>query len=186
VIAAPIGNSGGQLTRGFCFDLILKAWVIVDFPFPLGCIAQVQPVTSNPLTLLGGFNDGCLQRWQAGDVQWYTGISASQANVSWSARVNTIASQDSGQRIYVRRMTLVGSASSGAGNSITVSIMTPGRTIAPQSYTIGPNNDFEIFTDVGLTALRFDAIITGNVCMDFHGLSWHTEPRPIGVPLAAI
>ena len=189
ILAAPIGNSGGQLTRGFCFDLILKAWCIVDFPFGLGSIAQVQPVTSNPLTILGGFNDGCLQRWQAGDAEWYTGIPASQTDVVWSARINTMSSQDSGQRLYVRRITIVGAATGESpeiGDTITVTMRQAETVLGSRTYPITAGTDFEIFTDVGITGLRFDATISGNAQMDLHGLTWQIEPRPAGVPLAAV
>jgi hypothetical protein len=111
-IAIPIGNSGGQLTRMMLYDLILKCWAApVDLPFPIGCMAQVQPVTSNPLTILGGFNDGALQRWQAGDVQWYTGGGASQIEVAWSVRTVTMASQNSSQRIWARKLMIRGTGS---------------------------------------------------------------------------
>jgi hypothetical protein len=178
-VACPIGtNSLGQLTRIFCYDLVLKAWAIVDLPFAISCMAQVQPSTSTPITLLGGYLDGCLQRWQSGDVQWYTGGFLAQ-NVSWSFRTLTIASQNSDQRIYLRRLALRGTNSGAAG---TISVQT-NRDRYPQllvNYPIKATRDFDIFSDIGLTGLRFDSIISGSVHTEIDGATWHLEPRPIG------
>jgi hypothetical protein len=71
----PIGNSGGALTRGLIYDMVMKTWSIVDMPFSINCVYQARPVASNPITLFGGFQDGLLHRWQGGDVQWLQGAS---------------------------------------------------------------------------------------------------------------
>jgi hypothetical protein len=185
-VAIPIGNSGGQLNRMMLYDLILKCWAApVDLPFPIGCMVQVQPVTSNPLTIIGGFNDGCLQRWQAGDNQWYTGGGASQILVTWSLRTITIASQASSQRIWARKI-MVRGTNTGSSGIITVQ---PRRSTVPQAavnYTIPGNGDFDLFADVGLTGVRFDAVISGNVDITIDGIDWAVEPRPFGVPVQAV
>src|SRR5579863_6277821 len=185
-VAIPIGNSGGKLTRMMLYDLILKCWAApVDLPFPIGSMAQVQPVTSNPLTIIGGFNDGCLQRWQAGDNQWYTGGGVSQTPVTWLLRSITIASQSSSQRIWVRKL-MVRGTNTGSSGTITVQ---PRRSAVAQTavnYTIPGNGDFDLFADVGLTGLRFDAIISGNVDITIDGIDWAVEPRPFGVPVQAV
>ena len=69
----PIGNSGGTLTRGLVYDMVMRVWGVVDLPFSISCIYQARPVASNPITLFGGFQDGLLHRWQGGDVQWLQG-----------------------------------------------------------------------------------------------------------------
>jgi hypothetical protein len=185
-VAIPIGNSGGKLTRMMLYDLILKCWAApVDLPFPIGSMAQVQPVTSNPLTILGGFNDGVLQRWQAGDNQWYTGGGVSQVPVVWSLRTITVASQASSQRIWARKL-MVRGTNTGSSGIITVQ---PRRSTVPQAavnYTIPGNGDFDLFADVGLTGVRFDAIISGNVDITIDGIDWAVEPRPFGVPVQAV
>ena len=185
-MAAPIGNSGGQLTRIFLFDLILKCWAAnVDLPFPIGCMSQVQPVTSNPLTIIGGFNDGALQRWQAGDVQWYTGGGNSAVAVAWSKRTITIAAQDSSQRVWARRLIIRGT-NAGASGKITVQPRVSAVAQAAVQYRIPGNGDFDLFADVGLTGLRFDADISGTVHVEIDGETWNIEPRPSGVPLQAV
>ena len=180
--AMPIGTSNGQLTRLFCFDLILKGWDNVDTPFALGSIAQVRAETTNPLTIFGGFNDGALQRWQAGDVQWYTGAAGGKnVNVSWSFRTLTVASSDTDQRVYVRRFVLTGT-NTGPGGTITIAVNQSG-VLQPQtlSFSIPANSDFDIDFPVQLTGKRFDCIIYSNLQVEVDGAAWESEARPAGV-----
>jgi len=189
-IAIPIGNSGGQLTRMMLYDLILKCWAApVDLPFPIGSMAQVQPVTSNPLTIIGGFNDGCLQRWQAGDVQWYTGAGAGQIEVAWSVRSVTMASQNSSQRIWARKLMLRGTGSNVDTDPtivINVQIRSSGIVQSSINYTASNQGDFDIDAVVGLTGVRFDAVISGTDHIEIDGWDWMVEPRPIGVVVSAV
>jgi hypothetical protein len=185
-IAIPIGNSGGQLTRIMLYDLILKCWAApVDLPFPIGTMSQVQPVTSNPLTIIGGFNDGALQRWQTGDEQWYTGGGAAQVPVLWSLRTITIASQSSSQRIWARKL-IVRGTNGGSAGTITVQPRMSAVAQAAVKYAIPGNGDFDLFADIGLTGLRFDAVISGIVDVEIDGIDFAIEPRPFGVPVQAV
>ena len=106
----PIGSSGGALTRALCFDLVLKGWSIIDLPFPVSTTLQAQGVSSNPVTLFGSFSDGTLQRWQAGDVEWATSSSGSStpAPIAYMVRTPIIASKDPEERIYCRRVNVLG------------------------------------------------------------------------------
>jgi hypothetical protein len=188
--AMPIGNSNGQLTRMMAYDLVLKAWAApVDLPFAIGCMAQVQPVTSNPLTILGGFSDGCLQRWQAGDIQWYTGDIIANQEVAWSLRTVTVASQNSSQRLWARKMIVRGTGSNSDTDPysvINVQIRQSGVVKSSVNYKISNQGDFDLFADIGLTGLRFDAIISGDDHLELDGIDWAVEPRPFGVPVSAV
>lgn len=189
-VAIPIGNSGGKLTRIMLYDLILKCWAApVDLAFAIGSMAQVQPVTSNPLTIIGGFSDGCLQRWQAGDVLWYTGGGASQIEVAWSVRSVTMASQNSSQRIWVRKLMLRGTGSNVDTDPfivINVSFRSSGVVVTSVNYTASNQGDFDIDAALGLTGVRFDAIISGTDHIEIDGWDWAVEPRPFGVPVGIV
>lgn len=183
--AMPVGNSGGQLTQIMLYDLVLKAWAApVNLPFAIGCMEQVQPITSNPITLIGGFSDGCLQRWQAGDVDWYTG-GGSPIAVSWSLRTVTVASQNASQRLWARKVIFRGTNSGSAG---TVNVVTRVSAVPTlnMNFPIGAEGDFDVFADIGITGIRFDAIISGTPHVEIEGVDWAIEPRPFGVPVSAI
>ena len=191
-IAMPIGNSGGQLTRIFPYDLVLKAWNVVDLPFAISSMAQVRSNVSNPLTIFGGFLDGVLQRWQAGDILWYTGGGANAHGVDWSVNTLTVASNDTDQRVYVRRLVVTGTNSGPHGN-ISVDINKSGvNQQMEQTFSVAPNADFDLDVAVGLTGKRFDARVYSGVgpppapvvqpiVVEIDGLTWETEPRPAGV-----
>jgi hypothetical protein len=184
--AMPIGNSGGQLTRIMLYDLVLKGWAApVDLPFPIGCMAQVQPVTSNPLTIIGGFNDGALQRWQAGDTQWYTGGGGAQVAVSWNFRPTTVASQNASQRVYLRKVILRGSNTGGA-STISAAIRQGNTNKLNLTQPISGGGDFDLFFDIGLTGLRFDVTYSSSADVEIIGMDWGLEPRAFGVPLSAV
>ena len=183
---APIGTSNGVLTRAFCFDLVLKDWGgIVDFPFGLGCMSQVQPVTATSITLLGGFSDGAFQRWQSGDVAWYAN-SGSPIAVTWSFRTATLSSQNSAQRLYLRDLFIRGITSNTSATTITTSLVQGDKLLTTQSYPLPVTGGFETFNLFGFTGARFYANISGTGQIEIDGLTWEQEPRPIGVPLAAI
>lgn len=190
-VAIPIGTSNGNLTRILCYDMVLKAWMIVDLPFSISCTTQARPVTSNPITIFGGTSDGVLQRWQAGDVLWYTGASSSFLSpVSWSVQTLSIASKDADQRLYARRIVIRGQNTaetvSGISNLMNVQVLYGANSQLAQNYQMPTSGDFDIFASVGLTDLRFAAAISGNTHVEVDGVTWHVEPRPVGVPLQAI
>jgi hypothetical protein len=47
----------GGLTRLFCYDLVQKAWTIIDLPFSISVLRQVRPPGSEPITITGGRRD---------------------------------------------------------------------------------------------------------------------------------
>jgi hypothetical protein len=191
-LAMPVGNSNSMLTRIFLFDLVLKGWMIADLPANLGgggggldppmaisSMAQVRSTVSNPITIFGGFADGALQRWQAGDLAWFTGGGSSQTPVTWSTRSNTVASQDTDQRIYARRLVVTGT-NTGVGGTISVSINQSGVLQGTLTFSVPANSDFDIDVAVGLTGKRYDAVVTSSLNIEIDGMTWETEPRPAG------
>ena len=188
VAFVPIGmNSNGQLTRGFAYDMVMKAWTTVDLPFAIGCAAQTASLVSTPLTLLGGYLDGCIQRWQANDTLWYTGGSL-QSQPVWGFRTPTLASKDADQRLYARRVVIRGNNTNVVG-PIVVTPYSSGVALSPVSRSIPAANDFDLFADLadgGTTGVRFDATVTGAGQCEIDGVDWHTEPRIVGVPVAGV
>lgn len=186
VVFIPIGSSNGALTRGLCFDLVLKSWAIVDLPFPISATLQALTVSSNPVTLLGSFSDGTLQRWQAGDVTWATsngdGGTAVPVLPSGFVRANTVASKDPDEQLYCRRFFVRGYVGSVPLTLFTINPRVRGVAIGAQScYTpTAAGGEFIGEAAVGITSDRFDAFInfTGQVTIDDIGA--HVTPKPIG------
>lgn len=185
-VLAPIGSSGGQLTRIFCYDLVFKAWGTVDVPFPLSFIGQFQTNVANPVTIIGGFSDGCLSRWQAGDIQWDTAGSGarSPSNVAWSFRTNRVASQEVDQRIYCRRLIVSGN-NSGAAGAITCTAYGSGKVLQTLTFTVPANGEWSIDMPIGFSDRDFDVVVSSSIHGDVHGCTYEIEPRPMGVVIGS-
>src|SRR5262249_7387590 len=151
--AIPVGVSGGQLTRLLCFDLVLKAWAIMDLPFPLGCVAQARTSVANPVTLFGSFSDGTLQRWQADDVLWATSEAGSStpAQVAWSFRTPASSSKDPEMRLYCRRGIVIGQLGSQASASITITPRVNADPRPTQVVAMPSSGRFAVQASVGET-----------------------------------
>lgn len=184
VSAIPVGNSGGALTRMLAYDLVLKAWAVVDLPFSISTMSQFRTVSANPVTVMGGFNDGVLSRWQAGDILWDTGATGvrSPSAVGWSIGTPVVASNDPDQKLYVRRLNVRGVNTSSTG-PLTVTLETDGVNLAPYISQNLPPGDFEIEVGVGITVLRAMATISGTGDVEIWGWSWSIMPKVAGVPL---
>ena len=184
----PIGNSLGALTRALCFDLVLKAWAIVDLPFPVSTAFQANSFSSNPITLVGSFNDGTLQRWQSGDVTWATAVSGSPntAQVSFMVRTTTTASKDPEQRLFCRRVTVVGQVGSGIGATIAINPRVNGVAQGVQNAYLPPSGRFAAQGAIGMTSDMFDAIITGTGDITIDGFGFDVIPKPLGLPVGVL
>jgi hypothetical protein len=181
VMAIPIGNSGGQLTRILNYDLVLKCWGgPVDLPFPISSMTQVRPITSNPLTIFGGFSDGTLQRWQAGDVQWYTGDPVANTLVLWSMKTPEAFSNPQDQKLEWRRLALRG-FSDGA-TTIAITPYANGKAKPVRNYMIPSSGDFEVFCGPRIDGLRFDAIISGTGGIEISRCDFQIYEKAVGVP----
>lgn len=179
-VGAP-GTSSGLLTRILCYDMVIKCWSVIDLPFKLGAAVQIKVIGEQPISILLGGVDGTVQRWQAGDAQWYTGFSAPNLqNVNWSFRSMTLASKDADQRVYFRRIALRG-FNTNSTSPITVTPIVGG--ISQPSVSSNPliPGDLDIFVPIMLTGLRSEVIISGSGCLELQGLSFHMIEKPSGV-----
>jgi hypothetical protein len=180
--AAPIGNSGGTLTRLFCYDLVLKAWAAnVDLPWPISTAAQFRSLTANPVTILGGFSDGLLSRWQAGDQLWDVGATGarSPSAVAYSMKLPEAISQVDDQKLNCRRLAIRGIATSSSG-FITVTPYVNGNAKPSKTYAIPLSGDFEVFASFMVDGLRFSAIIAGSGQLELNRFSFHVSDKPVG------
>jgi uncharacterized membrane protein YgcG len=183
--AIPIGASNGQLTRILCYDLVLKAWTApIDLPFPISTGAQFKTVSANPVTILGGFSDGCLSRWQAGDQLWDVGATGarSPSQVSFSVKLPEFFSQAPDQKLNCRRVAIRVIATASLG-TLTVTPVVNGSNQPSQAYKIPLAGDFEVFASFMLDGLRFSAIISGSGQLTLNRFTAHITSKEIGASL---
>ena len=181
-IAMPVGISGGQLTQIACYDLILKAWAMVELPFSISTMSQFRTVSANSVTILGGFSDGCLSRWQAGDQLWDVGATGSRSpsQVQWSVKLPEAAAQSADTKLNCRRLAIRGIATA-AVSPITVTPIVNGVVKAiKQPYPIPVSGDFEVFASYMFDGLRFNGIISGSGQLELDRFAFHVSEKPVG------
>lgn len=189
VAAFPIGDSGGELTRLFCYDLVLKSWAVVDLPFPVGTVFQAFSDVAVPVTALGTFKDGTLHRWQAGDDLWAPYIDENnvligETKVNWSVETPTVYNERSqGGRIYCRQLVIVG-ALTDPDASINVALELQGEQ-AVNVYgqlTLFDSGLFALNVPVDEKCPNLDAIISGSGAIELNSLDFQIKPEVATVP----
>jgi len=161
--AMPIGNSNGKLSRIFCYDLVLKAWVIIDIPFAISCLYQAISISSAPVTVMGTFEDGAIHRWQAGDDDWDNSIDApGPLLVSSSVECPLVQNPKSqGGRLYVRQVVVRGQLSDTDG-SVAVSALIQGEpevSLDGQQVNYGSDGTYSVNSPVNVKVTFFIPII---------------------------
>ena len=189
-ISAP-GNAGvptssnGALTRILSFDMVLKAWTIIDLPFPISVFKQFRTGGSIPITLMGGFTDGAVRRWLGGaglDSQWDIGATnagAPDLNVRASVRSPEVFGKNASDRTYFREVAIRGVGSPSSLTATVVTSGTTGNTIQTINFTVIPmgNGEFVAYADIGVTAV--DAYVTLNWTgpMEMQSIDWYAVPK---------
>lgn len=116
-IAIPVLGQGsdGRLTRLLCFDLVLKAWTVVDTPSEgISVLRQIYSPGSIPITLWGDMSNGMISRWMAGDDQGFnawtapSGVITLGANIPFAWRTNSAIQENPTDRLYIRRAIVKG------------------------------------------------------------------------------
>lgn len=176
-------NSGlGGLQRVFCYDMVLKAWTIIDLPFAISVLKQVRAPGTIPITISGSFNDGSTRRLQAGDVTF------DGAPVQWSMRSAEIFGKSPNERVYCRRLSIRG-VTTQATLSITAVANIEGadqQQLQAKVYLQGAasgQSDFLAQLDLGYNAMNTHVTLSGSGPAEIHALDWELVPMPAGVPV---
>lgn len=168
----------GALTRLLCYDLVLKAWAIIDLPFGIGTLKQFRAAGSIPITVVGGWSDGTLRQIQAGDATW------DGTTISWSFRTTEVFGEGGSQRVHYRRVGIRGNGNSTDVSSIQVTPQYEGTSdipIAPEIYLQG-TNEFEARADLLVDAKNANVTISGTGSVEIDSVDWEVTPKPTGTP----
>lgn len=183
--AGPAGGMGsGMLTRLFCYDLVMKAWAVLDLPWPITTLSAVAAGEGYPL-VLAGKTDGTLQRMQSGDLIWDTG-AGDQSNVRWSFRSPDIFGEGSSQRLYYKTVVLRGYGNAAMVQSIVASLWIDGKNIGAQAIDTVPQGGstlFECQIKIWLNGYRAHLDVSGNNGGGpgvIDALDWEVVPKATG------
>ena len=202
-------TTDGLTTRIFCYDLVMRAWMICDYvnastAFPISCLRQLRPpqvsgfnaitVIADYQPLLGNF--ASIRRWQSGDTAW--DATTPPTPVTWNFRPPEVG--EPGSRAYFRRAnvrltapapgTLTGFFNIGeaaqpnnvqAQSGAGPSSGTP-PNIATQANYFG-NEDLGVALDIHQTGPSLNGTFSGSGPANIEGVDYHIaakQPRPFG------
>ena len=179
--AGSVNNGIGGMTRILCYDLVLKAWTIIDLPFSISVLKQVRPVGSTPITITGGFNDGSMRRLQGGDTTF------DGTPISWSMRSAEVFGKLANSRIYYRRLTVRGTTTqTNLAMNAVVSLDGADGVVSPMTvYQLGNTLgtfDFLAQIDIGFTNYTSHVTLSGSGDVEITSLDWEAATLREGVP----
>jgi hypothetical protein len=185
-IAAPLkGNV--SLNRLFLYDLVLRSWVIIDLPASINptsyisSISQTRGQEFEPLTLIGGYDNGSIQVIQNGSQLWQ--LAASAAAVQWAFTTPEVYNQqDMTAPIRAGQLYIKGVNLDSNPIAVTINLQTEAGWIADKRvYAIGAG-DFELTVGINEDVLSANAIISGTGRVEIDGCMWDVAPLPGMVP----
>ena len=164
--AMPLVGHSGQLTRLFCYDLVMKAWAVLDLPWAISALNTTAGGEGQPIILCGKSVTGQVERMQTGDSQWDFGNGPSSgSNIQWSFRTPDLFGEGSSQRLFFQQAVIRGYGNQAMVNSIMASLWLDGKNIGAQGIDIVPqggSNLFEINVKIFLNGERAHLDISGN------------------------
>ena len=176
--AMPLMEQVGALTRVFCYDLIMKSWVIIDLPWVVSSLNRVKAGEGNPLVVAGKL-DGTVQRLQSGETAWDATNTATATQ--WGFRTPDVFGEGSSQRIFYREMVLRGYATVGQTATITITPTLDGAVQPSMALDIIPqaaaSGQFEIRANLWLNGQICHLDIAGQGQIVIDSIDWDIMPK---------
>ena len=178
-------TSSGMLTRLLCFDLVLKAWTVIDLPFAISVLKQFRSIGTVPITGMAGFSDGGFRRWMSGDTNWDAGATAAgspNTSVNWSTQPAEVYGEGASERIYFRNLVIRGT---GVNPVITVTPVKNGlkQPAVTAIVTMLGANQFVAESFLGFTGGNFSCQLSGSGVIEIDTVSIQLVPKPVGAPV---
>lgn len=170
-------TSSGMLFRLLCYDLILKAWTIIDLPFAISVLKQFRTLGTIPITAMAGFSDGSLRRWQASDPNWDEGATvAGDPDLIVDASVQTpdVFGKDASDRVYFRQLAIRGRGNPGTIRTLTTVNGVSGSNSAAQTLAVLPmgGSEFIAYAELGITGMDAHSDISWSGPMELDSVDW--------------
>jgi len=179
----------------FCWDLVLKAWTILDLPWTINTLMQARTGEGIPL-LVAGRSDGTgdVERLYAGyanglpiDPAWDSSslvpsVTAANTPITFTVRTSHTYSEGSSLHAFYRLVVIRGYATPPVAQTFTVSLEVDGRPFTTQAYWVNPNptsGQFDTRVDIGITAVNVQMTITGKGVVTIDALDWQVDPKPV-------
>lgn len=191
--AVPRVGGSGECGRLFLYDMVLKAWAILDLPqdalapHTLDMITQIKSPGTSPITL-GAYGAFIYRIMNAVDTQWQGTDLSTLYDVKWAVTSPEVYNPKAIQgRIYVRQLMIRGvnlSPDDQAEGTITVKVILndeDGTFNIVKDFDLG-NGNFVLQITVGENCTNARALVSGAGPMQIHSFSWDVEAKPTRVP----
>jgi hypothetical protein len=179
--AMPLLGSNGLLTRLFCYDMVAKAWIIIDLPWPISALNRIKSGEGDPL-VLAGTDTGTMQRLQSGDQTWDSFGTATEIN--WAFTSPDVFGEGSSQRVFYREMVMRGWATPAQAATITATPVLDGATLPPMAANLTPQDassgQFELVFKLWLSGQTCHIAFAGQGQIVIDSVDWSIEPKSTG------
>lgn len=189
----------GKRTRMFCYDLVMKAWAVVDYfngsiHSPITTVKQLRPPNQSgeaqgAHTYIADLTNGTatIRQWQQGDTSW-DGLP-----IGWSVTPPEVG--DPGSRAYFRRVQVRLHANLPGKMTANISLSSTAQpNNAQTSQGAGPSSgappnieqvamyagdtDLGVAFDIGQTAPSASGTFSGTGQVTIEGVDYHIQPKP--------
>lgn len=186
VCACPILGTAGSLTRLFIYDLVLKAWTIMDLPWSISVMLQALAGEGTPLTIAAKSDgSGAVERLFSGDQSWdasslVLALVASQTPISWNFKTTHVFREGSSLRQFYRKVVFRGYAAQAIAQLVTVTVEVNGNPFTNFQTRIQPqpfSGQFELQVDLMLTGQNVQLKISGQGVLTMDGVDWDVTEK---------
>jgi hypothetical protein len=202
--ACPTGT--GALDRVFCYDLIRRAWTILQYPYPIGTLATILVPGALPSVLLGEWTGGGPGTGGAVRRIFNEADDDDGVAISWQVRPRPLMVRFPADRLYARRLQLTWGGVTAAQNVTVTMALSPGNRVArwtipvsatgtgaAQGWSLGgwgqepwgstvpvvQVSDTMNAIDVHQLATLAVVELTGAGRLRLRGLEWQVRPKPL-------
>lgn len=176
----PPTGINGAMTRLFAYDLIIKAWTVIDLPFSISVLRQARIEGSIPVTLAAGRFDESIRQLQNGDAAWDAG--AANPVVQGSFKDAEVYLEGATVRLFHNQVIIRGD---GGPTGISVTPQLNGRiqTTIQAALTALGSNQYEARARILKTVenLALTVSVSGPVTVE--SVSYEVEKKPVGASL---
>ena len=186
VCACPLLSASGIMTRLFIYDLVLKAWTIMDLPWAITAMIQALAGEGTPLTIAAKADgSGAVERLFAADQSWdaaslVAALPALMTPIAWTFRTTHVFREGSSLRQFYRSVIFRGYAAQAVAQIVTVKVHVNGNPFKSYQTRIQPqpfSAQFELQIDLMLTAQNVQVSVSGQGVLTMDGVDWNVTEK---------
>jgi len=189
IMVGNVGNSNVRaLNRMFLYDLVLRAWIIVDLPFAISMIRQIRQQGSGIAlnVVMGGTWDGAVRylgnnspTQSSTNELWRDVVTAGDTvPVSSSLQTPSVYGKNTSDKITMRGIYVRGKLLNTGQMTIDIVMDTTKVTGMQPNYFLGNNNEFEAYLPFESEGKTVYAVIHATGAGEIHEINWDIEEGP--------